>query len=146
LTKEDLSMLKATYVSPAGAAPAQGLYSHVGIAPAGSAVAYIAGQLSVGADGSVVGKGDFEAQFAQIFSNLGDVLKGIGADFNSIVRFNTFLVHSQDIERFMTCRRNLFPSLFETDRYPPNTLLIVDRLVKEEFLLEVEAVALIQPS
>ena len=109
-------------------------------------MAYIAGQLSVGADGSVVGKGDFEAQFAQIFSNLGDVLKGIGADFNSIVRFNTFLVHSQDIERFMTCRRNLFPSLFETDRYPPNTLLVVDRLVKEEFLLEVEAVALIQPS
>jgi enamine deaminase RidA (YjgF/YER057c/UK114 family) len=46
----------------------------------------------------------------------------------------------------MTCRRNLFPSLFETDRYPPNTLLVVDRLVKEEFLLEVEAVALIQPS
>ena len=35
----------------------------------------------------------------------------------------------------------LFPTLFANDSYPPNTLLIVDSLVKEHFLIEVEAVA-----
>jgi enamine deaminase RidA (YjgF/YER057c/UK114 family) len=50
------------------------------------------------------------------------------------------MVHSQDLEQFMALRSALFPKLFGGDVFPPNTLLIVDRLVKEEFLFEVEAV------
>jgi enamine deaminase RidA (YjgF/YER057c/UK114 family) len=50
-------------------------------------------------------------------------------------------VHSQGIERFMKVRAALFPTLFSGTLFPPNTLLVVDRLVKEEFLVEVEAVA-----
>ncbi len=61
------------YLNPPGACPAQGLYSHVGRVADGE-VLFVAGQLSVAADGSVAGKGDFEAQFRQVFSNLGDVL------------------------------------------------------------------------
>jgi hypothetical protein len=41
----------------------------------------------------------------------------------------------------MPLRAKLFPTIFAGPLYPPNTLLIVDRLVKEDFLLEVEAVA-----
>ena len=133
-------MANASYLNPPGAGPAQGLYSHVGIAPAMSRIAFVAGQLSVGADGSVVGRNDFAAQFAQVFSNLKDVLAGMGTDCNAIVKFTTYLVHSQDIDAFMKLRRELFPSLFATSAYPPNTLLVVDRLVKEEFLIEVEAI------
>jgi len=107
----------------------------------GGVTYYIAGQLSVGLDGNIVGTGDFDTQFQQVFANLAAVLKGIGGDFNSIVKFTTYLVHSQDIDRFMRARASLFPSLFATPVYPPNTLLIVDRLVKEAFLLEVEAIA-----
>jgi enamine deaminase RidA (YjgF/YER057c/UK114 family) len=54
--------------------------------------------------------------------------------------FTTYLVHSQDIEKFMELRAAYFPKIFGKQPYPPNTLLIVDRLVKEDFLLEVEAV------
>jgi len=107
----------------------------------GGVTYYIAGQLSVGLDGNIVGTGDFDTQFQQVFANLAAVLKGIGGDFNSIVKFTTYLVHYQDIDRFMRARASLFPSLFATPVYPPNTLLIVDRLVKEAFLLEVEAIA-----
>jgi len=132
----------AKYLNPPGTAPAQGLYSHVGV-PAKGQTVYIAGQLSVDAQGAVYGKADFEAQFRQVFQNLGDVLKGLGGDFNDVVKFTTYLVHSQDIEKFMVQRKALFPELFATDVYPPNTLLVVDRLVKEEFLIEVEAIAAI---
>jgi enamine deaminase RidA (YjgF/YER057c/UK114 family) len=127
------------YLNPPGACPAQGLYSHIGKANDGQLL-FVAGQLSVAPDGSVAGKADFAAQFAQVFGNLGDVLKGIGGDFNDVVKFTTYLVHAQDIEKFMALRAELFPKLFKGPLYPPNTLLIVDRLVKEEFLIEVEAV------
>ena len=45
----------------------------------------------------------------------------------------------------MALRAELFPVLFGGEVYPPNTLLIVDRLVKEEFLIEIESVAYAHP-
>ena len=101
------SRSKVQYLNPEGACPAQGLYSHVGYAPAG-ATFYVAGQLSVGAKGEVVGKHDFDRQFKQVFANLGAVLKGLGARHDDITKFTTYLVHSQDIEKFMRLllRRN----------------------------------------
>lgn len=127
------------YINPPGACPAQGLYSHVGRAQGGTLL-FVAGQLSVAADGSVAGEGDFEAQFKQVFDNLGDVLKGMGCTYNDVVKFTTYLVHSQDIPAFMRLRADLFPQIFKGPLFPPNTLLMVDRLVKEPFLIEVEAV------
>ena len=128
-------------INPPGACPAQGLYSHVGRVDGNSSLLFIAGQLSVAADGSVAGKGDFSVQFHQVFKNLGDVLKGLEGSYDDIIRFTTYLVHSQDIERFMELRAALFPTIFRGPLYPPNTLLMVDRLVKEPFLIEVEAIA-----
>ena len=128
------------YINPAGAPPAQGLYSHCTRVKAGEQI-FIAGQLAVGDDGSLVGAHDFEKQFHRVFENLGSVLKGVGLDFNDVAKFTTHLVHSQDIEKFMPLRAALFPKLFKGNVYPPNTLLVVDRLVKENFLIEVEVVA-----
>src|SRR5690606_40204455 len=81
------------YLNPEGACQAQGLYSHVGT-PDGKLM-FIAGQLAVGADGNVVGRQDFEAQLRQAFSNLGDVLRGLGGDFNNVIKFMTYVAHSQ---------------------------------------------------
>ena len=131
---------KVDYLNPEGACPPHGLYSHVGKLHSGP-LAFIAGQLAVDARGNIVGIYDFDAQFAQVFENLGAVLKGLGASFDDVVKFTTYLVESQDIEKFMRARAALFPTLFANDSYPPNTLLVVDSLVKEHFLIEVEAVA-----
>ena len=57
--------------------------------PAGSTL-LIAGQLSVGRDGGVVGKNDFDAQMRQVLDNLGAVLEGTGLRFNHIVKFTTY--------------------------------------------------------
>lgn len=131
--------MRVHYQNPQGTAPAQGLYSHVARVSAGD-LFFVAGQLAVGPQGEVVGKGDFAVQFHRVFENLGDVLRGVGADFNAVVKFTTYLVRAEDLDAFMTLRAALFPKLFETAHFPPNTLLIVDRLVKAEFLVEVEAV------
>jgi enamine deaminase RidA (YjgF/YER057c/UK114 family) len=128
-----------TYIDPPGAAPAQGLYSHAAKVRAGD-LYFIAGQLSVGANGAVVGKHDFEAQFEQVFLNLETVLKGLGVSFDHVAKFTTYFVHSQDIEKFMALRAELFPKIF-SGKYPPNTICVIDRLVKEDILLEDEAIA-----
>jgi len=85
-------MAKVWYENPPGTAPAQGLYSHVGTST-GARLMFVAGQLSVNMNDEIVGKGSFEKQFEQVFSNMGDVLKGLGCDFNNVVKFTSIFVH-----------------------------------------------------
>ena len=130
---------QVNYLNPEGACRPDGLCSHIGKVDSGP-LALIGGQLAVDAGGNIVGICDFDAQFAQVFENLGAMLNGLGANFNHVVKFTTYLVESYDVDKFMRAQAALFPRLFANDSYPPNTLLVVDRLVKEEFLIEVEAV------
>jgi enamine deaminase RidA (YjgF/YER057c/UK114 family) len=132
-------MSKVWYENPLGTAPAQGLYPHVGTSTR-SRLVFVAGQLSVNMKDEIVGKKSFEGQFEQVFSNMSDVLKGLGCDFNNVVKFTSIFVHSQDIEHFMQLRKALFPKIFKGPLCPPNTILVIDRLVKEEFLFELEAI------
>ena len=102
---------------------------------------YIAGQVGVTKDGKLAGNGDFDAQCAQTFLNIETALKSVGAGWGNIVEFTTYLVHSQDIPKFMAYRLREFPKMFTNGAYPPNTLLMIDRLVQEPLLIEVQAVA-----
>jgi enamine deaminase RidA (YjgF/YER057c/UK114 family) len=105
---------------------------------------FIAGQVGIdnsGADKDGKAPADFDAQCGLVFANIGAALASQGASFANLVEFTTYLVHAQDIAKFMTYRTREFPNLFKGAAYPPNTLLIIDRLVREEFLIEVSAVA-----
>ncbi|HLJ00004.1 MAG TPA: RidA family protein [Bradyrhizobium sp.] len=117
-----------------------GQYTHVTRVKA-SEFLFIAGMLSGDAAGNIVGEGDFDAQTAQVFRNVEAALQSAGASFANVVQFTTYLVHSQDIAKFMAFRQREFPKMFRDGKYPPNTLLIVDRLVKEPFLVEVQTIA-----
>jgi enamine deaminase RidA (YjgF/YER057c/UK114 family) len=102
---------------------------------------YIAGQLATNREGAIIGTDDFDAQCAQVFANIETALKSVGAGWGNVVEFTTYLVHSQDIPKFMTYRKREFPKFFPDGAYPPNTLLMVDRLVQEPFLVEVKTIA-----
>jgi len=115
-----------------------GQYSHITRVKA-SEFLFIAGQVGAAIDGKT--PADFEGQCAQTFANIGAALKSQGAGFANVVEFTTYFVHSQDIPKFMAWRAREFPKLFPSGAYPPNTLLVIDRLVREEFLMEVSAVA-----
>jgi enamine deaminase RidA (YjgF/YER057c/UK114 family) len=117
-----------------------GQYSHITRVKAAEYL-FIAGMLGSDANGKLAGKGDFADQAAQVFRNIEVVLTSAGAGWKNIVQFTTYLVHSQDIARFMEYRLREFPRMFPDGVYPPNTLLIVDRLVQEPFLIEVQATA-----
>lgn len=102
---------------------------------------FIAGQVAVDRDGKLIGADDFDAQCGQVYANIETALKSVGAGWGNVVEFTTYLVHSQDIPKFMTYRKREFPKLFANGAYPPNTLLMVDRLVQEPLLIEVQTIA-----
>lgn len=104
---------------------------------------FIAGQVAVDTGGNTVGTDDFDRQCAQAFANISAALTSVGAGWGNVVQFTTYLVHSQDIPKFMNFRKREFPKMFSNGVYPPNTLLMVDRLVQEPFLVEVQTIAAI---
>lgn len=109
-----------------------GQYSHVTRVKAGELL-FIAGMLAPGED--------FDAQCSGVFAQIDKALRSAGAGWSSVAQFTTYLVHSQDIPKFMAWRLREFPRMFPDGKYPPNTLLIIDRLVGEQYLIEVQTVA-----
>lgn len=127
-------------INPEGLGKPLGQYSHMTRVKA-SEFLFIAGQVGVDASGKT--PEDFDAQCVQTFANIEIALKSAGAGWGNVVQLYTFMVHSQDIPKFMKYRLREFPKMFANGAYPPNTLLMIDRLVKEEFLIEVQATAAI---
>jgi enamine deaminase RidA (YjgF/YER057c/UK114 family) len=110
-------------------------YSHA--AKAGNTL-YIAGQVAQDVDGNLVGKGDFETQVRQVYENLTSIMKEAGGTLQNIVKKTTFLTHYSHIETYRKVRNEYFP-----EPCPPNTLLIIDSLALPEYMIEVEAVAVL---
>ena len=104
-------------------------------------LAFIAGQVSVDATGNPVGRDDFEAQCAQVFANIHGALRSVGADWNNVVEFTSYLVRAEDVATFTAFRRRVYPQMFPDGQYPPNTLLVISRLAQEFCLLEIQTVA-----
>jgi len=126
--------------NPASLGKPLGQYSQIARVRASEFV-FIAGQVATDTAGHIVGDDDFDAQCVQVFSNIKAALDSVDAGWSNIVQFTTYLVRAQDIAKFMAYRGREFPSMFTNGAYPPNTLLIVDRLVQEPFLIEVQAIA-----
>ena len=109
-----------------------GQYSHVSRVKSAEQL-HIAGMLAAGES--------FEAQCAGVFAQIEKALQSAGAGWGNVVQFTTYLVHAQDIPRFMQWRLREFPRMFPGGQYPPNTLLVIDRLVHEQYLIEVQTLA-----
>jgi enamine deaminase RidA (YjgF/YER057c/UK114 family) len=109
-----------------------GPYSHVARVKANETL-YIAGMLAAG--------DSFDKQCGAVFAQIEQALKSAGAGWANVAQFTTFLVHSHDIAAFYRWREQNYPRMFPDGKYPPNTLLIIDRLVQEQFLIEVQTIA-----
>jgi enamine deaminase RidA (YjgF/YER057c/UK114 family) len=110
-----------------------GPYSHMARVKGAAETLYIAGMISAGED--------FDAQCSGAFRQIETALKAAGAGWKNVVQFTTFLVHSQDIAKFYAWRQREYPKMFPDGKYPPNTLLVIDRLVQEQFLIEIQTIA-----
>jgi enamine deaminase RidA (YjgF/YER057c/UK114 family) len=132
--------LQRTAVTSDQAPQPLGAYS-VGMTVNAVRLVYVAGQVGVDTAGELVGAGDAAAQTRQALQNIGHVLAAAGAGFSNVVEFTTYVVGRDSVQGFIDGRNQVFPDIFPNGDYPPNTLLVVGGLVREEFLVEIKAVA-----
>jgi len=126
--------------SPATLPPPVG-YSHIAKVNKGTLI-YLAGQVSSDASGKLVGEGNFEAQVEQVFKNVKLALEAAGAGMADIVKLNTYLVAevSQDDLPKMRAIRDRY---LNKGKPPASTLVVVTRLARPGWLIEIEVVAAI---
>ena len=113
-------------------------YTHVVEVTAGRPV-YIAGQVALDPTGALVGPGDIRAQARQVFDNLQAALQAVGASFEQVVKLNYYLVDATQLPVV----REVRDRYVNTQQPPASTAVEVRRLVRDDLLIEVEAVAAI---
>lgn len=123
------------FINPSTLATPPG-YSHVVEVTRGRTI-FIAGQVALDQSGKIVGPQDFRAQTQQVFENLKAALTAVGTDFTTVVKLNMYVV---DISQ-VPILREVRDRYVNTSNPPASTLVEVRRLAREEFLIEIEAVA-----
>ena len=125
------------FINPATLAAPPG-YTQVVIASQGQTI-YVSGQVALDAAGRVVGQGDVGAQARQVFENLRLALHAVGAELSDVVKLTTFVT---DMASGRTAFRAARDAVISADP-PASTLVEVGRLFRDEFLIEVEAIAVV---
>lgn len=126
------------HVNPGELPPPVGQYSNVAVMPAGSATAYIAGQLPVDAEGKVVGE-TFAEQADRVFELLATALSGSGSSLARVAFIRAFMVDPDDFVGFRDARARAF-ARHGVDSPPPATTIVVRGLYGGS-LIELDAVA-----
>ena len=128
-------MPTSTFSNPPGVSAPRG-YSHVVDVPAGRTL-YIAGQVAFDAEGNLVGKGDVRAQTEQVFRNLSTALEGAGATLADVVKLNWYVRDASQLATYREVREQFLG----TGPRPASTLVEVKALVRDDLLIEIEAIA-----
>jgi reactive intermediate/imine deaminase len=114
-------------------------YSQVAVVTSGTIV-FVAGQVALDKSGKIVGKDDFRAQVQQVFENLKAAVEAAGGSFGNVIKLNSYFLDLSHLPEFREVR----------DRYinlknpPASTAVQVSRLFRPEFLVEIEAVAVVK--
>jgi reactive intermediate/imine deaminase len=140
-TKENVKMSQNSavrFIKSDTLPPSPG-YSQAAEVRAGSRIVYIAGQVALDRSGKLVGEGDFRAQATQTFENLKAALQASGANFENVVKLNSYFVDMSQLPAF----REVRDKYVNTANPPASTAVQVSRLFREGFLVEVEAIAVV---
>lgn len=113
-------------------------YSQLAVVKGGRVV-LIAGQVALDKSASIVGKDDFKAQIQQVFENLKAAVEAAGGSFNDVIKLNAYFVDLSHASEF----REIRDKYINVENPPASTAIQVARLFRPEFLVEVEAVAVV---
>ena len=110
------------------------------IAASGSRLVFVAGQVANDAEGDLVGPGDLDSQARQAFANVGRSLAAAGAAPEQVTKITIYVVHH---------RPEYLPDISEAriavfgDHRPADTIVGVEALAEPGYLIEVEAIAVV---
>ena len=114
-----------------------GIFSSAAWQPEGK-VLHVSGQVAQDATGAIMGTGDIRAQTRQVLENIRTVLAGAGGTMDDVARVTVYVTDMSGLAQIHEVRAQYFRR-----PYPASTLVEVKRLVKPEYLIEIDAVAVI---
>jgi len=101
---------------------------------------FVSGQAAVTQDGGgTVGAGDFDVQAEQAFANLSTVLENGGSSLADVAKVSIYLTDMGNFAKIVELRERYF-----TPPYPADTIVEVSSLADPEWLIEVEAIAVLR--
>ena len=131
--------MNVEYLNPKQLCPTYG-WTHVATVTGGKTV-YISGQVGINERGEVVGKGDLKLQTEQAFRNIEFALAAVGTTFRNVVKTSLFVVGLRP--EHVPILREVRSRFVSADTPPVSTLVGVSALVGPDWLIEIEAVAVI---
>ena len=123
--------------NPPGVVAPFGIFSSAAWQPEGRAL-HISGHVSQDEEGMTVGVGDFEVQTRQVLTNIQTVLTAAGGTMDDIAKVTVFVTDVSHIKQIHAVRATFF-----NPPYPASTLVQVAQLIDPEWLIEIDAVAVI---
>jgi reactive intermediate/imine deaminase len=100
---------------------------------------FLSGQVSIDRDGKPAGGTDLAAQTRVAFSNIRDLLEAAGATLDDVIKLTYFVRDMSRWSEVQKVRGEFFPV-----HHPASTTVEVSRLYKEEYLIEIEAIAVLR--
>jgi enamine deaminase RidA (YjgF/YER057c/UK114 family) len=130
---------QVTFINPDDV-PDNRAFSNVVIVSQPGKTVYIGSQHAIDASGRIVGKGDIKTQVEQVFRNLQAALDVAGADLEHIIKWNIYVVEGYSLQAGF----EVFLNVWGNRPNPPLiTTLFVARLANPDFLVEMDAIAVI---
>ncbi|MBI3466730.1 MAG: RidA family protein [Planctomycetes bacterium] len=132
--------MKIEFFNPPDLCPTSG-WTHAVCATGGKTI-YVSGQVGVNERGEVVGKGDLRAQTEQVFRNIAIALAAAGATFGDVVMTKLYVVGRRP--EHVPIIREVRSRYVSADKPPASTLVGVSALVGPDWLIEIDAVAVVK--
>jgi 2-iminobutanoate/2-iminopropanoate deaminase len=115
--------------------PKSSLYSPA--VKAGNTV-YVAGQVSRDEQGQIVARGDFRGQAHQVFANLEKALAAAGGSLTDLAKITVYVTDPRYRDPLREVQAQYLASAL-----PASTLLVVAALADPDYLIEIDAVAVL---
>lgn len=139
-TSNATALSRTRFLNPEGLNKPAG-YTHIVITEPRK-LAYISGQVAWDAKGQIVGKGNFRVQVTKALDNLKLALTAAGATMDDLIKVNYYVVNLKPDE--VRIIREVRSNYFSSEHPPASTLVGVTALAREDFMIEIEAVAVVK--
>lgn len=115
-----------------------GVFSHATAIEARGRLVFISGMVARRADGSLAGVGDIEAQTRQVCDNVKAAVEAAGGTLANVCRVDVYVRNMENLAPIHKVRREYFPS-----PPPASTLVEVSKFTHPDYLIEMNAIAVI---
>ena len=100
---------------------------------------FVSGQVPVDSSGNLVGESDCRIQAEQCFENIEAALRTAGASMDDVTKITAFIVRPADYPDYAKARLSKFP-----ENGPASSSVFISGLVDPKFLIEIEAIAIVE--